>query len=171
MMCLRHSKGVLYAFSPTGTYRLAANTTTWMPVDVDVPSEGVRVPMTEHKGTLYIVSTDTVFASTDNGETWHTLCARPEGNAIGFIIVDGIHGTASGLTMYLALGNKGVFRATDAGEQWSLLDNGLKGNRTISTLATIEDTVFAGTDKVSTDLMIQVRGNACSWMSPKLSMP
>ena len=49
--------------------------------------------------------------------------------------------------MYLALKNKGVFRATDAGKQWSLLDNGLKGNRTISTLATIRDTVFAGTDR------------------------
>ena len=140
------SKGVLYAFSPTGTYRLAANTTTWVPVDVDVPPEGGRVPMTEHQGTLYIAATDTVLASTDNGETWRTLCARPEGNAIGFIIVDEIQGTGSGTTMYLALGNKGVFRATDAGEQWTLLDNGLKGNRTISTLATIGDTVFAGTD-------------------------
>ena len=140
------SKGVLYAFSPTGTYRLAANTTTWMPVDVDVPPEGGRVPMTEHQGTLYIAATDTVFASTDDGETWNTFCPRPEGNAIGFIIVDGRQGTASGITMYLALENKGVFRATDAGKQWSLLDNGLKGNRTISTLATIGDTVFAGTD-------------------------
>ena len=143
------SKGVLYAFSPTGTYRLAANTTTWMPVDVDVPPEGGRVPMTEHQGTLYIAATDTVLASTDNGETWNTFCARPEGNAIGFVITDVAHGASSqvGLTMYLALQNKGVFRATDAGKQWTLLDNGLKGNRTISTLATIEDTVFAGTDK------------------------
>ena len=140
------SKGVLYAFSPIGTYRLAANTTTWMPVDVDVPPEGGRVPMTEHQGTLYIAATDTVLASTDNGETWNTFCPRPEGNAIGFIIANGIHGTGSDITMYLALKNKGVFRATDAGKQWTLLDNGLKGNRTISTLATIGDTVFAGTD-------------------------
>ena len=139
------SKGVLYAFSPTGTYRLAANATTWGPVDVDASTEGMRVPMTEHQGTLYIAATDTVFASTDNGETWNTFCPRPEGNAIGFIIVDGIQGTASGITMYLALQNKGVFRATDAGEQWTLLDNGLKG-RTISTVVTIGDTVFAGTD-------------------------
>ncbi len=140
------SEGVLYAFSPTGTYRLAANAMAWVPVDVDASTEGGRVPMTEHQGTLYIAATDTVFASTDDGETWNTFCPRPEGNAIGFIIVDGRQGTASGITMYLALENKGVFRATDAGKQWSLLDNGLKGNRTISTLATIGDTVFAGTD-------------------------
>ena len=141
------SKGVLYAFSPTGTYRLAANATAWVPVDVDASTEGARVPMTEHQGTLYIATTDTVFASTDDGETWRTLCSRPEGHAIGFVITDVAQGADSqvALTMYLALQNKGVFRATDAGKQWTLLDNGLKG-RTISTLATIEDTVFAGTD-------------------------
>ena len=141
------SKGVLYAFSPTGTYRLAANATTWVPVDIDASTDGLRVPMTEHQGTLYIAATNTVFASTNDGETWRTFCSRPEGNAAGFIIVDGIQGTASGITMYLALENKGVFRATDANKQWALLDNGLKGNRTIFTLATIGDTVFAGTDK------------------------
>ena len=140
------SEGVLYAFSPTGTYRLAANTTTWMPVDVDIPTRTLRVPMTEHQGTLYIAATNTVFASTDNGETWRTFCFRPEGDAIGFVIVDGIQKTGSGLTMYLALENKGVFRATDAGEQWTLLNDGLR-DRTISTVATIGDTVFAGTDK------------------------
>lgn len=141
------SQGVLYAFSPTGTYRLPANATAWMPVDIDVLTEGSRVPMTEHQGTLYIAATNTVFASTDNGETWHRFCSRPEGNAIGFIITDVANGTGSqvGPTMYLALRNKGVFRATDADEQWTLLNDGLK-DRTISTLATIGDTVFAGTD-------------------------
>ena len=140
------SKGVLFAFSPTGTYKLAANATAWVPVEVDASTEGSRVPMTEHEGALYIVSTDTVFASTDNGETWSRFYSRPEGNAIGFIIVDGIQGTGSGTTMYLALRNKGVFRATDAGAQWTLLNDGLK-DRTISTVATIGDTVFAGTDR------------------------
>ena len=140
------SKGVLYAFSPTGTYRLTANATAWVPVDVDALTEGARVPMAEHQGTLYIAATDTVFASTDNGETWNTFCSRPEGHTIGFVIVDGIQGKSSRLTMYLALENKGVFRATDAGKQWIFLDNGLK-DRTISTLATIGDMVFAGTDR------------------------
>ena len=61
---------MVYAFSPTGTYKLAANATAWAPVDVDAPTEGSRVPMTEHEGALYIASTDAVFTSTDNGETW-----------------------------------------------------------------------------------------------------
>lgn len=142
------SEGALYAFSPTGTYRLAANATTWVPINVDASTEGSRVPMTEYKGTLYIAATNTVFASTDNGETWHAFRSRPEGNAIGLVITDVANGTGSqvGTTMYLALRNKGVFRATDADKRWTLLDNGLR-DRTISTLATIGDTVFAGTDK------------------------
>ena len=142
------SQGVLYAFSLTGTYRLAANATTWVPVGVDASTDGLRVPMTEHQGTLYIVSADMVFASTDNGETWRTFCSRPEGNAIGFVVTDGAHGAGSqmGLTMYLALRDKGVFRSTDAGEQWDRLNNGLKG-RTIFAVATIEETAFAGTDR------------------------
>lgn len=139
------SQGVLYAFSPTGTYRLPANATAWMPVDVDASTEGLRVPMTEHQGTLYIVSTDAVFTSTDDGKTWREFCTRPKGNAVGFIITDRTQGTGPGRTMYIALQNKGVFRATDAGEQWTLLNDGLV-SKTISTLATIGDTVFAGTD-------------------------
>ena len=142
------SKGVLYAFSPTGTYRLAANATAWVPVEVDASTEGSRVPMTEHEETLYIAATDTVFASTDNGETWSTFCSRPEGDAIGFVITDVAQesGLQASLTMYLALQEEGVFRSIDAGEQWTLLNDGLR-DRTISTVATIGDTVFAGTDK------------------------
>ena len=142
------SKGVLYAFSPTGTYRLSANATAWVPVEVDALTEGLRVPMTEHEGTLYIVSTDAVFASTNDGETWSTFCSRPEGHAIGFVITDVAQGAGSqvDLTMYLALQDKGVFRSIDAGEQWTLLNDGL-ASKTISTVATIGDTVFAGTDK------------------------
>ena len=142
------TEGVLYAFSPTGTYRLAANATAWLPVDIDVAVGMLRIPMTQHDGTLYIVSTDEVFASTDEGETWSTFCSRPEGDAIGLIITDDGQGKElqTGITMYLALQDKGVFRSIDTGEQWSLLNNGLMG-RTISGVAAINNTVFAGTDE------------------------
>ena len=64
------SNETLYAFSPTGIYRLKPNAQTWMPLNTDIPIEGLRVPMAEYRNTLYIVSEDTVFASTDSGETW-----------------------------------------------------------------------------------------------------
>ena len=110
---------------------------------VDVPTSAFRVPMTEHKGVLYLVSNDTVFASIDDGETWNAFCARPEGNAVGLVIAG--EAQQASRTMYLALHEKGVFRSTDAGEQWTHLNDGLMG-RTISKVAAIGGTVFAGTD-------------------------
>ena len=137
------SKGKVFAFSQTGVYKFVANATGWLQVAIDVPIEALRVPMAEHEGVLYLISKDRVFTSTDDGETWHAFCARPEGDAVGLVIVSETQ--QADRTMYLAFENKGVFRSTDAGEQWGLLDNGLMG-RTISKIAAIGNTVFAGTD-------------------------
>ena len=141
------SEGVVYAFSPTGTYRLTANAKAWVPVAIDIPIGASRVPMTEHDGVLYLVSNDAVFASTDDGETWNAFGPRPKGHAVGLIIVDEAPESSpkASPAMYLALHEKGVFRSTDAGEQWTHLDDGLM-DRTISKVAAIGDTVFAGTD-------------------------
>ena len=135
------SGGTVYAFSEVGTYRLVANAMAWVPVTVDVPTGTLRVPMAEHDGVLYLVSKDTVFTSTDDGETWNAFCSRPVGDAIEFVITSEAQ---SGLTMYLALQDNGVFCSTDAGEQWVLLNDGLM-DRTISAVAAIGGTVFAGT--------------------------
>lgn len=137
------SGGTVYAFSQAGTYRLVANATAWVPVAFDVPTGTLRVPMAEHDGVLYVVSNDTVFTSTDDGETWNAFCTRPEGDAVGLVIAS--ETPQADITMYLALKNKGVFRSTNAGEQWVLLNDGLMG-RTISTMAAIRGTVFAGTN-------------------------
>ena len=137
------SKRVLFAFSRTGVYRLAADATVWVPVTVDVPPEVLWVPMAEHDGGLYFASKDVVFASTDDGETWSTFCTRPVGDAIGLVITEGAQKASR--TIYLALENKGVFRSTDAGESWTRLDDGLT-DRMVSKIAAVGDTVFAGTD-------------------------
>jgi len=143
------SDGTLYAFSPvTGVYRLAANTTVWMPVDIGVPIRTLRTLMAEHADTIYIVSGDQILASSDSGETWNAFCPRPVGDAIGFIVTSEGQGAGfqTGFTMYIALENKGVLRYANAEKEWILLNDGLV-NRTISAIAAIEGTVFAGTDK------------------------
>ena len=128
--------GTVYALAPTGMYRLATDATAWTHVNANIPIGKSRMPMTEHNGTLYIVSIDEIFASTDNGETWNTLGPRPNGDAVGLVITDA--------TMYLALQDKGVFRSTDAGKRWTSLNNGLIDKK-ISAIAAVENTVFAGT--------------------------
>ena len=97
--------------------------------------------MAEHQDVLYIVSNDNIFTSSDNGETWNPLCTRPQGYAIGLFLT----GEAPHTTIYLALQNNGFFRSTDAGKQWTPLNNGLT-DRTLSVVAAIGDTLFAGTD-------------------------
>ena len=141
------AEGTIYAFSPTGIYRLRPEAPAWTLINSSLSLEGFRVAMAEHDGTLYIVSNDEVLVSTDSGETWKSLGPRPEGHAVGLVVVDETQGNGSYArrTMYLAL-EKGVFRATDVGAQWTLVDDGLIGRR-ISAVATVGNTVFVGTDK------------------------
>ncbi len=137
----------LYAAAPTGLYRLAADTTTWTRINTDIPIAKFRMPMAEHANTLYIVSADEIFTSTDNGETWNVFCPRPKGYPAGLIITDGAqtHNSPPSIVMYLAIQNRGVFQSTDAGTQWNLLENGLV-NANIHAVTAIGNTVFAGTN-------------------------
>ncbi len=138
----------LYATAPMGIYRLAPDTTIWTRINASIPSGRFRMPMAEHTDTLYIVSTDKIFASTNNGETWKVLCSRPEGYAVGLIVTNEAdeHNSQPRPVMYLALQTKGVFRSTDAGLQWNLLENGL-ADETVYAVAAVGNTVFAGTNK------------------------
>ena len=142
------SEGTIYAFSTAGIYRLMPDSPTWTLVNSSVPIEGPWVPMAEYEGILYLATSDSIFASTNAGDTWKALGARPEGHAVELVIVNEPQGSGSHaqLTMYLALRDKGVFRSTDVGTQWTLFDGGLIGRR-ISGVAVVGDTVFAGTDK------------------------
>ncbi len=142
------SESVLYAAAPTGIYRLASDATTWTRINTSIPSGRFRMPMAEHADTLYIVSTDKIFASTNNGETWKVLCSRPEGHAVGLIVMNETdkYNSQPRPVMYLGLQTKGVFRSTDAGAQWNLLENGLT-DETVYAVAAVGNTIFAGTNK------------------------
>ena len=142
------SERTLYAAAPAGIYRLTADTTTWTRLNTNIPIGGLRMPMAEYADTLYIVSTDKIFTSTDKGETWHVLCSRPEGHPTGLVVMDApeqqiLHARP---IMYLTLQNKGVFRSTDAGARWNHLQDGL-ANESVYAVAAVGATVFAGTNK------------------------
>ncbi len=143
------SKGMLYAASPTGVYRLPAGGTTWMPVNMSAAIiKGNQMPMAEYEGTSYIVATDEIFASTDDGETWKALCSRPQGHAIGLIVTNEAESDNSqtDIVMYLAFKNKGVFRSTDAGTHWIPMNNGLTDKRILAVVAA-GNTLFTGTNR------------------------
>ena len=140
------SEGTLYAVTPTGIHRLSVNTTEATLLNTNVPTDRPRMSMVEHGDTLYIVSKDKIFTSTDKGETWNAFCPRPEGQTIGLVVTDAPQTTGSqiDITMYLAFEDKGVFRSTDAGAQWHPFNRGLIGKR-IYTIALIQNVLFVGT--------------------------
>jgi len=131
---LLSAEGDIYAPSPVGVYRLTPNTSTWTLINAAVTATG-GAPMAERGDTLYLVSNSEVLASMNKGETWASLGARPEGNAIGLVITD------EGL--YLALDNQ-VFRSTDAGKQWIPLNEKIADGLVLA-IAAVENTVFVGT--------------------------
>ena len=135
------AEGTVYTVTPSGIYRLSTDATTWTRINTDIPIGKSLMPMAEHSGELYIVSTDEIFTSDDKGETWQTIGPRPKGHAVGLIITGEGHAHS---TMYLALRDEGIYRSTDGGTQWHLFNDGL-ANKRISTVAAVEKTVFAGT--------------------------
>ena len=139
--------GTLYAVAPTGMYRLAADAPAWSRVNANIPTGDSLMPMAENRGTLYIVSADEIFASTDDGQTWNTFCSRPKGYAIGLIIAAEAEkqNSQADMTIYLALRDEGVFRSTDNGTRWEPFNDGLTAER-ISAIAAVEKTVFIGTN-------------------------
>ncbi len=138
------SKKTLYAHSSIGIYRLTAGATVWTPVSINIPNGVFRVPIAEHADTLYIVTTNELLASTDDGETWNALGTRPEGYPVELIVVEAA--ARKTVTIYLALSDNGIFRSIDAGKHWTPVNNGLTG-RKIYNLAVIKETIFTGTDK------------------------
>ena len=141
------SDGTVYAVMQTGIYRLTADATAWTHVNASVPMGESLMPMAAHEGTLYIVSTDEIFASDNRGETWRTLGPRPKGDAVGFVITDAEKDPSSQvpITMYLALRDNGIYRSADGGARWNSINDGLTVSEKISTVATVGKTVFAGT--------------------------
>ncbi len=135
------SEGTVYGVTPSGIYRLRTDATAWARINTDIPIGPSLMPMAEHSGILYIVSTDEIFTSDDSGETWQTMGPRPKGQAVGLIIIDEAQARS---TMYLALRDEGIYRSTDGGTHWDSFNDGL-ANKRISTVAAVEKTVFAGT--------------------------
>lgn len=135
--------GTIYAAARTGLYKLTPDA-TWVLINADIPIGQYRIPITEHQGTLYTVSAEEVFASENRGETWSALGPRPKGIATGLIVTEAPE--KEGITLSLALQEKGIFRSTDTGQHWTPLNTGLTEKR-IYTLAAIGNTLFAGTNQ------------------------
>ena len=142
------SDGTVYAIIQTGLYNLTPDATAWTHVNASIPISDALMPMAEHSGRLYIVSTDEIFASDNSGETWRSLGPRPKGDAVELVITGAEEASSARvpITMYLALKDRGIFRSIDGGAQWTPLNDGLTVSEKISAVATVGKTLFAGTE-------------------------
>ncbi len=133
------AEGEIYSVDGGGTiYKLPINGTEWQQVN-DISSllnESLSVPMVKLNDTLYVVTSNELFASTDGGKTLLPVSKCPAGRVVGLVTMDD--------TFYLGLENN-VYRSIDAGVNWTEMSNGLTGR--INTLEGIQDTLFAATDK------------------------
>ena len=137
------SDGSLYAVTGyENIYKLLAGENEWKLVNADFLPQGTEgnIPIAEHNGTLYIIPSDEMFASTDGGKTWNSIGPCPNGHVRELLITED--------TFYIVL-NKGIFRSDDAGNSWKNMNNGLDSRFTkksgIYTLQLSGGTLFAGT--------------------------
>lgn len=148
----------LHAAMKAGLYRLTAQADAWKLVSASRPHQEFGRIMAERGDTLYIVTSDALLASTDNGKTWTDLGSRPEGQAVALIITDGHQAQGpqnADKTLYLILRTK-VFRSQDGGKQWQPIAEVLQSDivseadspdfRIWDALA-VDNTLFVGTNR------------------------
>ncbi len=93
-----------------------------------------RTLMAKWNNTLYMVVSNVLFSSTDDGKTWISVSNRPGGGIVGLVIMDGVFYLAHGYT---------VSRSTDAGKTWIAVGDDME--EAILILRVIQDTLFATT--------------------------
>ena len=121
-----------------------------MPGRLSVPAvqikSSIRV-MAERDGNLYLLTPNELLVSTDEGKTWNSLGARPEGRAIALVITDA--------AMYLVLQTE-VFRSEDVGNQWEPIGEALQADNLpegvnpvfrIWDAIAVDNTLFVGTSQ------------------------
>ena len=140
-----NSENDIYAASHLGIYRLTPDAPAWTFISpaaaVNLPTNFSgygMIPMAEKDNTLYLVSGNEVFSSSNSGETWTSLGTRPKGAAMGLAITDE--------ALYLTLRSNGIFRSEDRRKQWTLLNDEATEVK-IFALATLGNTVFVGTNQ------------------------
>ena len=139
------SDKTLYAvIGSESIYKLPVGEETWQLVNSDFLRQDTHgsIPIAEHDGTLYIIPSHELFASTDEGTTWHSVGPCPKGYTRELLITEA--------TLYLCLDN-GIFRSDDAGNSWTVMTDGLHNRLTehagIRSLRMHQSTLFAGTNR------------------------
>ena len=141
------SDQTLYAITKAGLYRLTEEADAWTLVSASGPNREFERVMAERDDTFYLLTPDELLASIDDGKTWNSLGARPQGRAVALIITD--------IATYLVLQTE-VFRSEDDGDQWQPIGKGLRTDNIperfklkfhIWDALAVDNTLFVGTSQ------------------------
>ena len=136
------TEGELYVLDfEFGLHKLSADEKEWQHI-IDLSSLDTmwvpNPPITKWNNTLYILSSNQLFASKDDGKNWDLVHSWQE--EYGPVNLIGIENT-----LYVAF-RYGIYHTKDYGKTWQKVHNGLK-NKATHFLVKMHDTLFAGTDK------------------------
>ncbi|MCY3549392.1 MAG: sigma-70 family RNA polymerase sigma factor [Candidatus Poribacteria bacterium] len=138
------SENTLYTvIGDRSIYKLPSGEEAWQLVDDTFlyQNTGGNIPIAERDGTLYIILSNELYASTDDGETWHFVGTCPQGYVRELRVTED--------ALYLCLSD-GIFRSDDAGNSWKDISNGLDDRLSehsgIHSLQMSQGTLFVKTD-------------------------
>ena len=146
------TRGDIYAGTQNHLYRLSDDGNRWIhvykfndPFNTSDENPMKWWPVTERNDTLFLATNNEILTSLDRGETWKTLCSHPKGFPVGIEIADSITEAAAEIVIYLALTDR-IIRTVDMGNTWTPVREGLIDKK-IRSIATVGNTIFAGTDQ------------------------
>ena len=138
------SENTLYAvIGDESIYKLPAGEEAWQLVNDTFLRQDTDgdIPIAERDGTLYIIPSNELFASTNGGRTWHLVSTCPKWYVRELMVTED--------ALYLCLSG-GIYRSDDAGNSWKAisdsLDNRLPEHSGIHSLQTRQGTLFVRTD-------------------------
>ena len=131
-------EGDLYVYDSdfdNNIYKLPANGTMWQSISENIRLDtvwSISPAITKWNDTLYLMATNKLFASKDEGKTWDLLHSWQEGHgAIEFVQMEQV--------LYVAFEN-GIFKSEDAGKSWNAIHN--EKIEYIDSMINIQNTLF-----------------------------
>ena len=131
-------EGDLYVYDfgfDDNIYKLPANGTMWQSISENIRLDtvwSISPAITKWNDTLYLMPTNKLFASKDEGKTWDLLHSwKGERGAIEFVQMEQV--------LYVAFEN-GIFKSEDAGKSWNAIHD--EKIEYIDSLINIQNTLF-----------------------------
>ena len=156
---LATSEGELYAYASGHIYKLQDDRTGWQYLSDISTLAGdweLEVPMAEWDNTLYILPSNKLLASKDDGKTWYIVHQLPEE-------YDSPRKLLLTEQAFYIIFDEGTFRSEDKGKTWKDISNEYPGK--LQSLVTIQDKMFAITNSGL------YRWNSDSWQRLEFPVP